>query len=119
MNTAHYSVLNLIAPRVGWLTDLTNWLRELVRTIFLEAVEFAKDFLEFQLEMIVDVVLAIVNAVPVPQFLDGYTICGILSLAGPTVSWAVTTMRIPEGMLLISAGFVFYIIRKVVTLFQW
>lgn len=110
---------NHLAPRVGWLTDLTNWLRDLVKTMFAEAIEFAKDFIELAFAMFVDAVLVVIAAIPVPEFLDGLSICGILGDAGPSVAWAVGAMRVPEGMAIIAAGFLFYLVRKAVTLFQW
>lgn len=114
-----HAYANLLVPRVGWLTDLTNWLRDLVKTMFAEAIEFAKDFIELAFAMFVDGVLTVINAIPVPEFLDGISICSILGDAGPSVAWAVGAMRVPEGMAVIAAGFLFYLVRKVVTLFQW
>lgn len=110
---------NHLVPRVGWLTDLTNWLRDLVKTMFTEAIEFAKDFIEMAFAMFVDVVLVVIAAIPVPEFLDGLSLCSILGDAGPSVAWAVGAMRVPEGMAIIAGGFLFYLVRKVVTLFQW
>jgi hypothetical protein len=103
----------------GWLTDLTNWFGRQIRAVFTALVDFLKDLLELQISFYVDVILTVLNAIPVPDFLGGFTICGILSGGGGTVIWALTTMRVPEGMVLIAGGFAFYVVRKIFTLGQW
>lgn len=103
----------------GWLGDLTNWIRPIVVAFFNAIRELAFDIVLFNLSVVVDVTIAIVQAIPVPTFLDGYSICTILNGGGSVVMWAVVMMRVPEGMLLISGAFAFYLVRKVLTLFQW
>lgn len=107
--------------QAGWLDDITNWLREQFQALFDALVQLLKDVLVFALEAILKVATLALEALSllVPDSLAGFSICGILANAGPTVQWAVTTFHVPEGMLLISAGFVFRMSRKLLTLFQW
>lgn len=115
------SLLTLLLglSRVGWLSALTDWLKDTVIRLFSSFVDFMKDWLELQFDIAVTVVTKILQALPPPTFLDQYTLCGILSNAGPTVGWALSKMHIVEGMAVISFGFAFYFVRKILTLGQW
>lgn len=107
--------------QAGWLEDVTNWFREQFEVLFNALVQLLKDLLIFALEAVLQVAMLALEALSllVPDSLANFSICGILANAGPTVQWAVTTFHIPEGMLLITAGFVFRMGRKALTLFQW
>ena len=111
--------MHMLVPHVGWLADLTKWLRELADKAFTEAMQFFADQLELLFSHGVDIFLAVINAIPVPTFFQGISLCSILSQAGPLVGWATMTMQLPAGVALISAAFVFRMTRKALTLFQW
>lgn len=107
--------------QAGWLTDLTNWLRDQLGALFDALVEFLKDLLVLAVEAVLELLALAVEALSalVPDELAGVSICSMLASAGPTVQWAVTTFHIPEGMALVAAAFVFRMGRKLLTLFQW
>lgn len=107
--------------RAGWLTDLTNWIGEQLGAFFGALVSLLKDLIIFLVEAVLTVVELAIGALSalVPDELAGVSICGMLASAGPTVQWAVSTFNVPEGMALISAGFVFRMVRKLSTAFQW
>lgn len=104
---------------MGWLRDLTEWLLRIVREVWGELMEFFEDAILTVIEAWLAMVIMQWSHIPVPDFLDGYTLCNLLSSAGPTVGWAMTTFRVGEALGLIAAGYVFRLIRKFATLFQW
>lgn len=104
---------------MGWLTDFTNWLREQFQAFWNAIEQFGKDMGVYLVERVLELVTVIANAIPVPDALQEISICGILSQAGPTALWVIDVMQIPEGMTVIAAMFVFRMLRKLLTLFQW
>lgn len=101
------------------LEKLTNWLKELVLAIWQAFSDFMSDLLLKALELWLVSVTLMWSKVPMPDFLDGYSLCSLISQAGPTVGWAMNTFRIGEGLGLLAAGFAFRMVRKLATLFQW
>ena len=109
----------MIPARVGWLEDLTNWLRGLVQK-FWEAIEaFFNDLVIFAIEKLLDLVATAFESLPVPEFIADNTIGGLLAGAGPTVGWFVQTFKISECMAFFAAAAVFRISRKILTLGKW
>lgn len=104
---------------MGWLTDLTQWLLEQLRDLFENSREFFQDMTLFFFERWLALVAAQWSLLPMPDFLDGYTLCSFLSQAGPTVGWALNTFRVAEALGFVAAGYSFRMVRKLATLFQW
>lgn len=110
-----------MSMKAGWLTDLTDWIKEQLLALFNALVQLLKDAIVWLIEAVLEVVILAIDALGaiVPDALQGFTICGFLANAGPTAQWVVSTFHVPEGMSLIAAGFVFRMARKVLTAFQW
>ena len=104
---------------MGWLTDLTQWLVEQLKKLFSNGVEMFQDLLLFFFERWLALVAVQWGMLPMPDFLQGYTLCTLLTQAGPTVGWALNTFRVGEALGLIAAGYSFRMVRKLITLFQW
>lgn len=109
----------MIYMQAGWLTDVTNWLKEQIIK-FWEAIEaFFNDLVVTALEQMLELVALAFESLPVPQFLTQYSIGNMLGNAGPTVGWAVQTFKIGECMALFAAAYTFKITRKIVTFGKW
>lgn len=106
---------------MNWLTEFTTWLAEQIRAFFDAFNALLQDILVFAVEAVFEVVALAVELLStmLPEGLQGVTICGLLAQGGPTVQWAVTTFKVPEGMTVIAAAVVFRLARKLLTLFQW
>lgn len=104
---------------MDWIDDLTNWLREQLQSLWDGFVEFMTDFIVMMIEGATDTVLAIIDLLPVPDFLATYSLCALLNAAGPEVGYFLQTFRIAEGLALLAAGYGFRLLRKLLTLFQW
>lgn len=104
---------------LGWLTELTDWIRGQVERIWDAVASFFKDVVIFVFESALDLVAIIVDAIPVPDFLGQYNLGTMLGSTGPTVLWVMGEFRIGEALGIIAAGYGFRILRKFLTLFQW
>lgn len=111
--------MNVLRGRVGWLDDITNWLRDLVSDVWDAFVTLVKDVLVWCVEIVLSVVAWVVELIPVPDFLSGVSIASMLGSAGPSVAWLVSTFRIGECIALIAAAYAFRLLRKLLTLGQW
>lgn len=105
--------------RAGWLDDLTEWLWNLVAESFGALWELVVDALLYAVEVILDVGASIIEAIPVPEFLESMSLCALFSAAGPTVGWALQTFNVGESLGIIAGGYAFRLLRKLITLGQW
>lgn len=103
----------------GWLSDLTAWLKKWALWLWEGFETLMHDVLVFWVEVILDLFAMIIEAIPPPNFLTGHTLGGLLSGAGPTVSWLVVNFNIPACAGVIGAAYVYKVLRKMATLFQW
>lgn len=100
------------------LTEFTEWLYNLVKTIFTSLWTFLQDAFIAIFKAIVEAFVSLISAIPVPDFLQG----GLTSIWGgldPGVSYALTQAGLPAALALVGAGYAFRMVRKFVTLFQW
>jgi len=104
---------------VGWLDDLTGFLRRQVDRLWKAIVDFFRDLVLYAIEQVLNLVAHAVEKLPVPEFLDEYKLGTLFANAGPTVAWFVNIFKIPECMTVISLGIVFFITRKILTLGKW
>jgi len=104
---------------MGWLTDLTNWIKEQLLWLWNALVTLLNDFQVKFLDSVCGFFASIIESIPVPDFIANYSIGSLLANAGPEVAWVVTSLRIGEALLLIAAGYGFRLMRKLFTLGQW
>lgn len=104
---------------MGWLIKLTDWLREQMIAMFQAYLNLLQALFMIWLKQMCGVWLTLLDLLPVPDFLANYSMCTLLSQAGPTVGWVLNSFRIAEGLGLIGAAFAFRLSRKFLTLFQW
>ena len=102
-----------------WLSGFTDWIVELVRGIWSDSIEFVQDFFISIVDQLLTLIADSIAVLPVPDFVQNYSIGMILGYFPNEVLYVVMYLRLPECMAIISAGFAFRMIRKVVTLFQW
>lgn len=101
-----------------YVTALLDWLVQLVKDVFLSLVELLQQFAVWVLDGVLGAIASLIEAVPVPDFLSG-GLQAYVSAIDPGVLWLVTQSGLPDAVALLGAGFVFRMVRKAVTLFQW
>lgn len=104
---------------MGWLTDITNWIRQQVERLWDAIQTFFSDLVVTTIEAVLDVFASAVEALPVPDFIGTYSIGGIMSNISSDVMWVAGSMRIGEAMGLLGAGYAARLVRKLLTLGQW
>lgn len=104
----------------GWLEQITTWLVDLVKDVFLAVWDFLGDAVVFVLSGVLDPIGAWISGLSVPAFLsNGLNIGSLLSGLPPFALYVASQTRIGEAMGIISAAVGFYLVRKLVTLGQW
>lgn len=88
--------------RVAWLTDLTQWIWDLITKMFLALADFVS-----------------VGVLPWPDFLKQQSLRDMLGKAGSTVVWFADVFQLSNSMRVISAAIVFSIFRRLLTLGIW
>lgn len=102
-----------------WLTNLTQWITDLIKSLWLDFVNFGNDFFVGIAESVLMGIGSLIIDIPVPTFLDGHSIGDILGLMPSSVLYFLSLMHINEGFSLIASAFIFRMARKALTLFQW
>lgn len=112
----------LITTVFSWFTALLKfsgknltWLYGLFKDFKL--LMFALPLLIF--EGITGGITYIINAIPVPSFLASGGLRSVFSALPDSVTYFVWFFGIPEALLIVSAGVVFRLTRKALTLGQW
>lgn len=104
---------------MGWLSDLTDWLREQIIAFWTAIAEFFTDLVIVALDAVCDFFATVIESIPVPDWLTTYSLDGLLGNAGPTIAWIVGTFKIGEGLGVVALGVAFRLLRKLFTLGQW
>lgn len=99
-------------------TEFTDWLFKLLKAFFTTLWDFVTDAFVHLLDLVLGAVVALLSLIPVPSFLsDGlHTLFANLD---PGILWFASTLGLLQGLGFIGAGYLFRLVRKVVTLFQW
>ena len=100
------------------LSELTEWLKALAVAVFQAAWDFLTDVFIGLFGLVVDGIMALVTAIPVPDWMS-QGLGSIWSRLDPGVIWLLTACGVPAALGIIAAGFAFRLARKVLTLFQW
>lgn len=112
-------MLGFVTAQAGWLQDLTDWIRRQVERFWNAIVEFFNDLIILAIKAILELVVMAFERLPVPDFMQQYSIGSLLGNAGSTVGWFVQTFRIGECLAVIALGIAFKITRKILTLGKW
>lgn len=115
----------MIQTIVSWFTALFRWIGRIFEWflgMLKDVLEFFADLPVLIFEGILDGVIYLLSAIPVPEFLDTSN-GGILQVAfsglHPDVQYLVNFFGIHYGLGVIGAGVLFRLTRKAATLGQW
>lgn len=103
----------------GWLSKLTGWIAYAINAVFTAVIQLLKDLVTFVLAVVLSVVEMAISAIPVPDFIQNYSMGSLLGQTGPVVGFFMTQLNIGPALGLIGAGYAFRLLRKFLTLFQW
>lgn len=100
------------------LKEFTEWLLGLITRVFVSLWDFVEDAAIAVFDGIVSGFVALVTAIPVPDWMQG----GLSAVWGgmdSAVLFYASMAGIPQALMIVGAGYGFRFTRKVVTLFQW
>lgn len=100
------------------LEEFTDWLLELVAKIFSTLWDFILDAAVAVFEGIVTGFVALISAIPVPQWMQG-GLSSIWSGMDSGILFFLSQLGVPQALAIIGSGYLFRLGRKIATLFQW
>jgi hypothetical protein len=100
------------------LAEFTAWLGQLVKDVLAALWQFLVDIFIFIIELIADALVALINLIPVPDFLSA-GLQSVYSQLDPGVAYLLSATGLPAALGILATGYVFRLGRKVATLFQW
>lgn len=104
--------------QAGWLDDITNWLGDQIEAVWHSFMQLCYDFLLVIVETVGDAFATAIESIPTPAFLVN-GMGAMFNQLDPAVLYFVGQFRMPEGLLILSAGLSFRLLRKLFTLGQW
>jgi len=100
------------------MSDFSNWLVDLVKSIFSAVWDFIIDIVVSLVESVLHAILSLISAIPVPAFArDGLS--SAFSAIPPEVWFFAGHFRLGECFAILGSAVTFRLARKAVTLFQW
>lgn len=105
--------------QAGWLTDITQWLWDAIKDVWEAFVTFVGDLLVMWLEQSLGAILYVIDKLPLPDFMQGQSIGGMMGQAGNTALWFAQVFQIGPSLTMLGAAMIFYIVRRVLTLGIW
>lgn len=100
------------------MTELANWLLQLVKDILTAAWVFVQDVFIELFDLFLKAVLALITALPAPSFMTT-GLQSTLSAISSDVWFFASHLNISVCFAALAAAVAFRLARKVVTLFQW
>lgn len=100
------------------MTEFANWLLGLVKDFFTAIWDFVADAFINIFELLLNGLLAVLTAVPIPSFMQTGLSSAMGQISGD-VWYFASHFRLAECLAILGAAVAFRLLRKVVTLFQW
>lgn len=100
------------------MTELANWLLQLVKDVFTAVWDFIADAFINALELLLQGILAVLTAIPVPSFMSSGLSSAMGQISGD-VWYFASHFRLGECLAILGAAVLFRLTRKALTLFQW
>lgn len=103
---------------MDFLNTLTTWIIGLIKAVIGFVFDLVADILIYVLDMLLSAVAALINLIPVPDFM-GQGLGSIISQISPTIAYFGGALHLDLCFIPLGAAVVFRLSRKVLTLFQW
>lgn len=104
---------------VAWLNSFLDWLTNFAHGIFGDFVNVFQDMFIWIIDKIFLLIVTVVALIPAPDLLSGFTM-GTLSARLPLeVLWVLQILRIQDALTILISAYVFYFLRRLMTLGHW
>lgn len=104
---------------VGWLDNLTEWLQQRLQEFIDFIVAALSEMLLGFVVIVLDGFAWLLEQIPVPAWVQTYSLGGLLGEAGPWMHFLAVQMNFVECFGVIALGWGFRLVRKALTLGQW
>lgn len=102
-----------------WLTKISGWFVDLVKSIFSTIVDLISDVVVWVLDLILGPIGDLITSLGTPSFMASYSFGSLLSGLPPFALYIVNQCNLPAALAVIGAGVSFNLLRKLFTLGQW
>lgn len=105
-----------------WLSEKIDnalaWIAQSIATVFAAVTGWLKDFVVWILDTLLSGVASLLEAIPVPTFLQS-GLGGLFSALPQPLIYLMVETGMVAGLAVIGAGVLFNLTRKLLTLGQW
>jgi hypothetical protein len=102
-----------------WLKNKWNEFINWTESLFADLVEFLTDLPKKAFEGILDALASLIEAIPVPEFIQTNGLQTAVSALPESVQYCLFQSGMAPALAVLSLGFAFRMTRKLLTLFQW
>lgn len=103
----------------NWLAKITGFFVDLVKSVLKFVFDLLLDVVVWVFGLALELLALIVNSIPIPSFLQQYSLGSMMAGLDPGILYFVALLKIPEALAIVGAGVGFRLLRKVLTLAQW
>lgn len=100
------------------MKDFADWLLTLIKQLFKDVAEFLGDVFIKVLELALEGIAAVIEAIPVPEFMQN-GLQPVFAALSSDVWFFLTHLKLSELFTVLAAAVAFRLARKFLTLFQW
>lgn len=98
--------------------DLFAWFGCVFGVLWQSFVDFTHDITILSLEALIDAVIYLLNLFDLSSVTD-YTLGGLISMLPNDLLYFLSFLQLPGCLSLIASAYIFRLVRKVITLFQY
>lgn len=102
-----------------WLKKKWNDFITWTESLFNDLIEFLTDLPKKAFEGILDALAALIEAIPVPEFVQTGGLQSAVSALPESIQYCLFQSGMAQALAVLSLGFAFRMTRKLLTLFQW
>lgn len=103
----------------SWLEALVSWFVTTIKDVFKAAWDFIKDIAIELLDLLLQAVVSLVSSIPVPEFLQDYSVGNLIGALPDAALFFLGKLRIGECFAILGVAFAFRMTRKLFTFGQW
>ena len=103
---------------ISWIALKIDAVIQAVINFFIWLLDLLKDIVLFCFDGILSAIVSVVGAIPSPSFLSN-GLNSVVSQFSPQLAYYLNFSGLSQGLLIIAAGYLFHLLRKFATLFQW
>jgi hypothetical protein len=104
---------------IQWLEQWWASVKQWIEHLWTDLTEFLSDLPKNILEGILDGLATVIESIPVPEIVTNYSLGDAFIALPDSVQYFLAQSGMIEAFGILSAGFAFRMVRKLMTLFQW